>query len=285
MYCYRNPLASNGEKLRSPWYDTTCCPPNIERLFESLPGYFYAMNRDGVFVNLYHNSELDWHLEDGTGLKLAQTTNYPWSGDIHVTVNPAHAADFTVYLRWPSWAPTADVQVNGQPYSTANFQRGSYVAIGRTWNKGDSITLSLAMPPTPMISNPKVADTYGRIALQRGPLIYALEQIDQGGVALSDLFYKVNSFSTVEVRKDLLGGITVLKVSGAAAEKSIGDEPLYQPLAAAASHVKRPTMLTFIPYYAIGNREPTPMEVWVPISTADGQYQTSSASGERHATQ
>ncbi len=285
LYCYRNPLASSGEKLRNPWYDTTCCPPNIERLFESLPGYFYAMGRDGVFVNLYHNSELDWHLEDGTRLKLTQATNYPWSGDIHVTVDPARATDFTVYLRWPAWAPGADVQVNGQQYSTSNFHRGSFIAISRTWQKGDSITLDLTMQPTPMVSNPKVADTYGRIAMQRGPLIYALEQIDQGGVALSDVFYKANSFSTVDVRKDLLGGITVLKVNGSAAEKTVGDEPLYEALAVARTRVKRPAMLTFIPYYAIGNREPTPMEVWVPMSRTEGPYQPSASGAERRLSQ
>src|SRR6202034_747084 len=121
LYCYRNPLASNGERLRNPWYDTTCCPPNVERLFESLPGYFYAMSRDGVYVNLYHNSELDWHLEDGTPLKLVQATNYPWSGDVKVTVYPQRSAEFTVYLRWPSWAASADVQVNGQPAPSGDF--------------------------------------------------------------------------------------------------------------------------------------------------------------------
>jgi len=285
LYCYRNPLASNGEKLRNPWYDTICCPPNLERLFESLPGYFYAMSRDGVFVNLYHNSELDWHLEDGTGLKLTQTTNYPWTGDIHLTVNPAHAADFTVYLRWPSWAPTADVQVNGETYSTSNFHRGSFIPISRKWNRGDSITLTLAMQPTPMVANPKVADTYGRVAMQRGPLIYTLEQIDQGGVALSDLFYKVNSSSTAEVHRDLLGGVTVLKVSGLAAEKSVGDELLYEPLAVAAIRAKHPAMLTFIPYYTMGNREPTPMEVWVPISRSEGQYPAPAMGSERRSSQ
>jgi hypothetical protein len=285
LYCYRNPLASNGEKLRNPWYDTTCCPPNIERLFESLPGYFYAVSRDGIFVNLYHNSELDWHLEDGTGLKIAQTTNYPWTGDVRFTVNPEHASEFTVYLRWPAWAPTADVQVNGEPYPVSNFHRGSFIGVSRKWNKGDSVVLNLAMQPTPMVSNPRVADTYGHVAMQRGPLIYTLEQIDQGGVALSDLFYKLNGSSTAEIRKDLLGGITVLKVSGLAAEKSVGDELLYEPLAAAATRAKRPAMLTFIPYYAMGNREPTPMEVWVPISRAEGQYQPSSVGSERRSYQ
>lgn len=285
MYCYRNPLATNGEKLRSPWYDTTCCPPNIERLFESLPGYFYALNRDGIFVNLYHTSELNWRLEDGTGLRLAQSTNYPWSGDIHLTVTPEHPADFTVYLRWPSWAPSADVQVNGQSYSTANFHRGSFIAITRTWNKGDTIALNLPMQPTPMVSNPKVADTYGRVALQRGPLIYALEQMDQGGPALSELFYRPNNTPTAEFRKDLLGGVMILKVNGAAAEKSLGEEPLYESLAVSATRAKRPAMLTFIPYYVMGNREPTPMEVWVPTSRAEGQYVPSTAAAERRFSQ
>ena len=161
LYCYRNPLASNGEKLRNPWYDTTCCPPNVERLFESLPGYFYAMSRDGVYVNLYHNSELDWHLQDGTAFKLEQTTNYPWSGDIKVLVSPGKAADFTVYLRWPAWAPSADLQVNGQPLTIAGASRGSFIPISRTWKQGDIVTISLPLQPIPMVSNPRVSDLTG----------------------------------------------------------------------------------------------------------------------------
>jgi uncharacterized protein len=269
LYCYRNPLASNGEKLRNAWYDTTCCPPNIERLFESLPGYFYAMSRDGVYVNLYQNSELDWHLEGGTGLKLVQTTNYPWSGDIKLTVYPQRSSDFTLYLRWPAWAASADVQVNGQPLASADFKRGSYIAIPRNWKAGDTVALSLALQPVPTVANPRVPDLYGRLAMQRGPLIYTLEQIDQGGVALGDIFVRPSGPVTVDFRKDLLGGVAVLKVSGQAAEKSLGEEPLYQPLASAVNRVKRPISLTFVPYYSMGNREPTPMEVWVPISKFD----------------
>ncbi len=277
LYCYRNPLASNGEKLRNPWYDTTCCPPNIERLLEALPGYFYAMSRDGVYVNLYHNSDLDWHLEDGTGLKLSQTTNYPWSGDIKITVNPERSSDFTVYVRWPAWAASADVQVNGQPFQTAAFKRGSYIAISRGWTKGDTVTLSFPLQPTPTVANPRVAEIYGRLAMQRGPLVYALEQIDQNGVALGDVFVRSGGSAAVESRKDLLGGVTILKVSGQAAEKSLGEEPLYQPVSAAVNRAKRPLTLTFIPYYAIANREPTPMEVWVPISRFDAPPASGSA--------
>ncbi|MGA8028153.1 MAG: beta-L-arabinofuranosidase domain-containing protein [Bryobacteraceae bacterium] len=269
LYCYRNPLASNGEKLRNPWYDTTCCPPNVERLFESLPGYFYAMSRDGVYVSLYHNSELDWRLEDGTALKITQGTNYPWSGDIKLTVNPERASDFTVYVRWPAWAASADIQVNGQQFQNAALKRGSFIPISRNWNPGDFVTISLPMQPTQTVSNPRVADTYGRSAMQRGPLVYALEQMDQNGVSLGDIFVRASAQSAIEARKDLLGGVTILKVSGQAAEKSLGEEPLYQPLATALNRAKRPLTLTFIPYYAMGNREPTPMEVWVPISRFD----------------
>lgn len=283
LYCYRNPLASNGEKLRSPWYDTTCCPPNIERLFESLPGYFYSVARDGVYVNLYDNSEMDWHLEDGLVLKLSQTTNYPWSGDVRLTVTPAHSSDFSVYLRWPAWAASADVAVNGQPVQTAGFKRGSYMPIARRWSAGDTITVSFPMSPIPMVANPRVTDDYGRTALQRGPLVYALEQVDQGGAALGDIFFRPSAPIAAEARKDLLGGVTVLKVPGLVAEKSLVEEPLYEPMPAANSRARRPLNLTFIPYYAIGNREPTPMEVWVPLSRFEGPPAAQTADiGERH---
>lgn len=283
LYCYRNPLASSGEKLRNPWYDTTCCPPNLQRLFESLPGYFYATSRSGVYVNLYHASELDWRLEDGTPLKVTQATSYPWSGEIKLTVTPEHPSEFSVYLRWPAWANSADVQVNGQSMAISADQRGSYLAISRTWNPGDVVNVDFPMQPAVMVANPRVTDEYGRVALQRGPLVYALEQIDQGGTALGDIFYRTSTSITPEVRKDLLGGVTILKVSGQAAEKSLGDAPLYEPLSAAVNRAKRPVNLTFIPYYAIGNRELTPMEVWVPISKFDAAASSASADNlERH---
>ncbi len=270
LYCYRNPLASSGDKLRNAWYDTTCCPPNIQRLFESLPGYFYSSSRDGVYVNLYHNSELDWHLEDGTPLKLTQVTNYPWAGEVKLTVTPGHVADFTLYLRWPAWAGTVDVQVNGQPFSVgAAAHKGSFIPINRTWTAGDTVSLSIPLQTLMMAANPRLSDDYGRVAVQRGPLVYALEQIDQNGVAISDVFLRGSSTFTVDYRKDILGGIAELKVTGLVAERSVGDEPLYQPYGAGGSRPKRMANLTLIPYYTIGNREMTPMEVWIPMSRSE----------------
>jgi uncharacterized protein len=283
MYCYRNPLASTGDKLRNPWYDTTCCPPNIQRLFESLPAYLYSSSREGVYLNLYHNSELDWHLDDGTALKLTQSTNYPWTGDVHLAVNPAHLANFTIYLRWPEWASSVDVQVNGQPISVPAVEKGSFVPITRSWHAGDSVSLSLPLQAVLMAANPRLTDDYGRVAVQRGPLVYALEQLDQNGTSIADVFLKGNTSFTVEYRKDFLGGIAALKAPGFATEKSMGDEPLYQPFTG-ATRPKHALNLTFIPYYAIGNREPTPMEVWVPISRSEAIVSSVSSLGtEKHS--
>jgi uncharacterized protein len=270
LYCYRNPLASStAEKLRNPWYDTTCCPPNIERLLESLPGYLYGISRDGVYVNLYHSSDLDWRLEDGTGIKVSQVTEYPWSGSARFQLTPAKPAEFTVYLRWPGWAPSLSVEVNGVPVPVSPNRSGTYVPVSREWKSGDTIALNLSMTATPTVSNPRVADDYGRVALERGPLIYALEQIDQNNASLSDLFFRAGAAITAESKKDTLGGVTLLKSAGLVAEKPLGEEPLYEPLTLAATRAKRSATLTFIPYYAIGNREPTPMEIWVPMARVD----------------
>jgi DUF1680 family protein len=285
LYCYRNPLASSGEKLRNPWYDTTCCPPNIERVFESLPGYFYATSRDGIYVNLYGGSELDWHLEDGSPLKLTQSTNYPWAGEVKFVVNPETSADFTLNFRWPAWAAAAELQVNGEAISNGSALRGSYIPVSRRWKKGDVVTLNLPMQAVPMVSNPRVTDTFGRVAIQRGPLVYAAEQLDQAGIALPDISIRPNGPSTSETRHDLLGGITTLKFSGQAAEKTYVEESLYQPLAAVSSHAKRPATVTLIPFYAVGNREPSPMEIWIPINRSESPGSSNSAvsSPERRA--
>jgi DUF1680 family protein len=106
LYCYRNPLELAGDpedKIRNPWYDTTCCPPNLERILASLPGYMYSTSPDGLYVHLYHSSELDWALQNGAKLKVTQKTNYPWEGKVEIGVDPAAAGEFTVFVRVPGW--------------------------------------------------------------------------------------------------------------------------------------------------------------------------------------
>jgi DUF1680 family protein len=273
MYCYRNPLGfdpSGGDHIRNPWYDTTCCPPNLERTFASLPGYFYSTSKDGLYVHLYDNSEMDWHLEDGTGLKVAQKTNYPWDGATEITVTPAKATEFTFYLRVPGWSDGAQVLVNGKAVSGAT--PGQYLAVRRQWAAGDVITVKFGMTPQVIEANPRVVDDYGRVAVQRGPLVYCLEQLDQpDGVQLFDVSLDVRSKGGAgfheEVRKDLLGGIVVLKHEGAIREKSSSSGALYRSYGGDSAK-GRSVELSFIPYYAWANRVGTPMQVWTPVVKA-----------------
>ena len=270
MYCYRNPLAfdaTTGDKIRNPWYDVTCCPPNLERTFGSLPGYLYSTSSDGIYVHLYDNSQLDWHLEDGTGLKISQKTNYPWDGVVDLTVTPAQPSEFTVFLRIPGWAERADVTVNGK--ASAGVTPGTYLTIRRRWSPGDMIRLQIPMPTQVLTANPRVADDTGRVAVQRGPLVYCLEGVDQGqGVDLSDVGLAAgkrasDGFET-EFKKDLLDGVVVLHHPGLMREGSSSDKMLYARYNGESAKNRR-VDLTFIPYYAWSNRAPTAMQVWTPL--------------------
>jgi uncharacterized protein len=269
LYCYRNPLAfdpGGGDKIRNPWYDTTCCPPNLERTFASLPGYFYGTSKEGLYVHLYDNAQLDWHLQDGTGLKVVQKTNYPWDGTVDIVVSPAKTTEFTLYLRIPGWSDATQVKVNGE--SAAGATPARYLALRRRWSAGDSINLKFNMAAQVIEANSRVVDDYGRVAVQRGPLIYCLEQLDQPqGVPLYDvsLDLRKNTSSLFEEQfeANLLGGVMVLKHPGAANENSAAASKLYYSYTPAPAQT-REIDLQFIPYYAWANRAPTPMQVWTP---------------------
>jgi hypothetical protein len=269
LYCYRNPLEARGdEDIRQPWYDTTCCPPNLERTFASIPGYLYATSPTGVYVNLYHASTLDWHLEDGTGLKLVQQTKYPWDGDISLKISPAKAATFTLYLRIPAWSGKVTVTLDGKP-APGKLKPGEYFAIHREWNGESTVRLQLDMTPRLLAANPLVREDYGKVAVQRGPLLYCLEQVDQeerGSIFDVTLSASAppNWGFTSEFRPDILGGIMVLKHQGKATAKPLSEEPLYRALGRTPQSEGKEVNLTFIPYYAWANRLPGAMEVWIP---------------------
>jgi DUF1680 family protein len=271
-YCYRNPLAFDpagydqfrGPNIRNPWYDTTCCPPNLERTFGSLPGYFYSTSKDGLYVHLYDNSVLDWHLENGTPLKIQQKTNYPWGGDVKLTLNPAQPADFTFYVRIPGWSTNARVAVNGRTVEGA--QAGQYLPIKRNWKPGDVVTLSFPITTQIVAANPRVSEDTARVAISRGPMIYCMEGLDQeSGTALSDVLIRIDANAGKEFQDEyeakLLDGLVVVHHNGAAHETSSADEGLYIPVSSAPLKT-RPAKLTMIPYYAWANRQPTTMQVW-----------------------
>jgi len=194
-YCYRNPLAFDPVgnpndrhapegKIRNPWYDTTCCPPNLERTFASLPGYFYSTSDDGVYVHLYDNSTINWRLHDGTAFRIKQETRYPWDGDVKITVSPAEAREFTLYARIPGWSQKTTVRVNGT--ALADVPRGAYLPIRRRWMAGDTVELSFDMGTQLVRANAGVDEDRGRVAFERGPMVFCMERLDQSAADASN---------------------------------------------------------------------------------------------------
>jgi DUF1680 family protein len=268
LYCYRNPLAfdpSTGDRIRNPWYDTTCCPPNLERTLASLPGYFYSTSPDGIYVHLYDNSELKWQLDSGNAIRIIQTTKYPWEGGITLTVSPAQPEEFTVFLRIPGWSKTSSVSVNGKRVD--NVVAGVYLPIRRRWSNNDKVELNLDMNTQLLEANPAVADDLGRIAVQRGPVVFCMEQLDQAE-AKPDEFQLLSAVlsgqATTQYEPTLLDGVVVVTHSG---RVNLGEAStsLYAP-ATMGSIASRKTSLRLIPYYAWANRDPSAMKVWIPYS-------------------
>ncbi len=224
---------------------------------------FLQHQQDGIYAHLYDNSELNWHLENGVALKVVQKTNYPWEGGVEISVTPAATSEFTFYLRIPGWADHAQVAVNRQPLAGAT--PGEYFPIRRRWAPGDVIQLKLEVVPQVIEANPRVADDTDRIAIQRGPLIYCLEEIDQpSGVSLSDVAVNPGRHPSdqfhAEFKNDLLGGMVVLHHTGAVYERGAADTLLYSRYSREVRTRNIP--LTFIPYYAWANRQATSMQVW-----------------------
>jgi len=268
LYCYRNPLSfdpARDEQIRNEWYDTTCCPPNLERTFASLPGYFYSTSRDGLYVHLYHNSELNWRLEDGTPIQVVQKTGYPWQGSVEIAVSPASPADFAFYVRVPAWSERSTVAVNGKPVTGA--APGRYLGLRRRWARGDVVKLEVDMRPQLLEANARVVEDNGRAAVQRGPIVYCLEGLDQPkGVSLAEVALRDASASgfSESFEEGLLGGVVALHYEGLAIEASEARRALYFPSTAQANRSSK-VPLTFIPYYAWNNRQPTEMLVWTPL--------------------
>ena len=277
-YCYRNPLAfdPSGDaryvedpegKIRNPWYYTTCCPPNLERTFAALSGYFYSTSAEGVYVHLYDNSRMDWRLDDGTGLRMEQKTTYPWDGEVQISVSPDAPREFTVFVRIPGWSSKNAVTVNGRPVS--EIKPGAYLPIRRRWTAGDSVSLRFDMATQLVKANPAVTEDRGRVALQRGPVVFCMEMLDQPDAVklsgFSSCIAEISAETQARFNSDLLGGVMVLEHPGSVT-RSAASGALYSAAEEASRTEKTRTAFKFIPYYAWANRERSAMQVWVPYT-------------------
>src|SRR5262245_41674623 len=191
-FFYPNPLESNGQHARQAWFGVACCPGNITRFMASVPGYIYAKRGDVLFVNLFAGGSADVDLAGGK-VKIAQQTRYPWDGAVRITVTPDQARAFTVNVRIPGWARDEPVpgslyrfmdKAPAQPSLKVHGQdvpmtiENGYVAINRTWSAGDTIELNLPMPVRRIVADDRVEADRNRVALQRGPIVYAAEWPD-----------------------------------------------------------------------------------------------------------
>jgi DUF1680 family protein len=257
-FFYTNPLASDGKTAvnrgslgRQPWFDCSCCPTNDVRFLASLPGYVYASDADSLYVNIFVAG--DGQVEvGGKSVRLRQETNYPWEGRVRLRIDPAEKSEFALRLRIPGWADNRPVpsdlyhfldrestapqlMVNGEAVTPA-LEKG-YAVLRRVWRAGDVVELTLPMPVRRVMCNEAVEANRGRVALMRGPLVYCVEGVDNGG-SVADLSLGDNAVLSVEHRPELLNGVTVIRGEGA-----------------------RP--LTAIPYYAWSHRGAGEMAVWL----------------------
>ncbi len=242
---------------RQAWFDCSCCPMNEARLLASLGAYIYATEGDALYVNLYAASRAQAHLPSGS-VTLLQETEYPWDGHVRLTWECRGPMLARLALRIPGWCRHADVTLNGQAWNGPRLLNKGYLEIERTWSPGDVVSLELTMPVERIYSRPEVRANAGRVALQRGPLVYALESCDNGP-NLDALMLPRDAALEAHREPDLLGGVVIVEADGLRAAAEGGPNELY---------FRRPTRtraarLTAVPYYAWANRAPGEMLVWM----------------------
>lgn len=265
-FFYPNPLESIGQHQRQPWFGCACCPSNICRFIPSLPGYVYAVHNKDVYVNLFMSNTSELNVE-GKKVTLAQTTEYPWNGDIRVSVSPKGKQNFTLKIRIPGWVQgevvpsnlysftdnkqlNYSVKVNGETFRS-NLDKG-YFAINRLWKKGDVVEVHFDMEPRTVKANSKVEADRGKISVERGPLVYCAEWPDNDFSVLSVFMNRKPEF-TVERKPELLYGIDELKTQA----QTLGYDET-------GRLVTKDVTLTLIPYYAWAHRGTGEMAVWLP---------------------
>lgn len=241
---------------RVAWFGCACCPPNIARLLTSLDTYFFTQDGAEIAMHLYASNESIFQV-DGKTVTLHTETEYPWNGDIRVLLQTEAPTECTLTFRIPSWCGSPRITVNGEPQPLDAIVRKGYAYIDRLWSDRDEIKLYFDMTVERIECNPRVHENAGKIALQYGPLVYCLEEADNGA-DLTDIRLPVDTQIKAEYREDMLGGIVVLSGEGQRSDPSWNDQ-LYRKVRRENNNAR----LTAVPYAYWGNREAGEMTVWI----------------------
>ncbi len=241
---------------RQKWFGCACCPPNIARLLASIGEYIYSFSDDELYVNLYADSTANVKINEQE-ISIEQKTDYPWDGKVNITLATEKNLEFTLALRIPSWCRDAEVKVNGEVIKNDVADNG-YLYLERNWINGDKVELILNMSVERIYSNPKVRENIAKVAIQRGPIVYCLEEVDNGN-NLPALYLPKDSNLTAKYRSDLLGGLTIIKGKALRLDQSNWNDKLYST----ESPKFTSTEITAVPYFAWDDREAGEMLVWM----------------------
>lgn len=255
--CERDQNKTHVKPVRQSWFSCACCPPNVVRLIASLEDYLATVQDDTLYLHTYAGGRIEMALA-GETRRLSVETNYPWEGDVVIRAEDDGETPFTLALHIPAWCHAYTVTRSGQPISPI-FEDG-YLRIAGAWHKGDEIRLQLQMPAVFVAANPKIREDAGKVALMRGPLVYCLEEMDNGpDLHLVRADIGTGQPITTHFEKDLLGGVVTITTEGWR-EPSWEENCLYREEAPAPL---KKTTLRWIPYYAWANREKGEMRVWI----------------------
>lgn len=269
-FFYPNPLESYGQHERSAWFGCACCPSNVARFLPAVPGYIYSTTANELYVNLFVANSANITMGKRS-VKISQTGSYPWDGNIAITVDETSGGSFALKVRIPGWARNeaipgdlyrfADVndeavtiKVNGREINSERVE--GYAVIKKKWKAGDKVEISLPMPVRAVVADERVVEDIGKIAIQRGPVMFCIEGPDNSdGHVLSYVFDQSAGYST-EYKPELLNGAQIVKLQGKQAKKDLEGNV----------HTGETKELTLIPYHLWNNRGPAEMMVWLPVT-------------------
>jgi len=254
-FFYDNPLASHGQHRRWIWHRCPCCPPNIGRLIASLGQYMYSTSGDEIAVHLYIAGQARVAVA-GVDVSLSQETRYPWDGAVALRVDPDRPIAFALRLRVPAWCRSAQLSINGATLDVRSILDRGYLHIARRWQAADTVQLTLDMPVERVRAHPEVAADVGRVALQRGPVVYCLEGNDNEAPP-NRVVLPPSSTVTARYEPALLSGAGTLTAPALALHWD--DDTLY----GTNPPTTRPITLRAIPYAFWANRDPAAMTVWI----------------------
>jgi DUF1680 family protein len=270
-YFYVNPLQSRGaDPLRSrgvverpEWFGCACCPPNVMRQIAVVGHYAATVDDSGIQIHQYLSTNIVAQLGQARRVILQTETNYPWDGGVQVSIEETDGGAWALSLRVPGWCESASVRVNGQAVETMGTG-GAYTIVERAWQAGDVIDLEMPMRPRLTAPNPRVDAIRGSLAIERGPLVYCLEQVDQEpSLDLLDARIALEAHMSDVWREDLLGGVVTIEAKGSIADMGSWQDDLYRS-APTEMLPQREVMLKAVPYYAWANRGRGTMRVWIP---------------------